>query len=74
MDLHRLLLYLRFMMNPRLHVAALILAVRTARFEDHDFEGAGTPRMAGAVGRSIAIADKLMNRVEEQRPEWLKDI
>ena len=40
-------------------MAALIAAVRTARFEQKDFVGAATPRMMSEISNSISLARRI---------------
>ena len=47
-------------------MASLIAAVRTARFDDREFQGENTPRMRAQVANSLALA-KLLVRTERTR-------
>jgi hypothetical protein len=53
-----------------LQMAALILAVRTVRFEDKEFQGMGSPRFRAQLANSISAAESLFKRACESRPEW----
>jgi hypothetical protein len=53
-----------------LQIAALILAVRTVRFEDREFGGMGSPRFRAQLANSIFAAESLYKRACEYHPEW----
>ena len=50
-----------------LFMAALIAAVRTARFEDREFQGAHSPRMRAQVSNSLALARLVAKVIAEQK-------
>ena len=58
--------------SVRLIMAALIAAVRTARIEDREYMGAGSPRMAAAVANSFQLANRLCAYAEQHWPEWFR--
>ena len=59
--------------SVRLMMAALVAAVRTARFEERESMGAGSPRMAAAVANSFQLANRLCAYAEHHWPEWFPD-
>lgn len=53
-------------------MAALIAAVRTARFEDREFAGATSPRMQAQISNSLALARRLCERAEYSHQQFLE--
>lgn len=51
--------------NTILLMAALIAAVRTARFDAREFEGAHSPRIMSEVYRSLELARIVYRRADE---------
>jgi hypothetical protein len=51
---------LDFALDTRLAIAALILAVRTARCEDREFQGMSSPRVRAALSASLWLSDELL--------------
>ena len=58
--------------STRLLMASLIAAVRTARFEDREYNGAASPRMIAAISNSLELAHRICTYAEMKRPEWFK--
>jgi hypothetical protein len=46
-------------------MAALIAAVRTARFEDREFQGMGSPRVMAQIANSLWLARKIVDRSKD---------
>jgi hypothetical protein len=51
--------------NTVLLMAALIAAVRTARFDASEFEGANSPRIMSEVYQSLQLARLVYRRADE---------
>lgn len=51
--------------NTLLLMAALIAAVRTARFDASEFEGASSPRIVSEVYQSLQLARLVYRRADE---------
>jgi hypothetical protein len=60
-------------MDPRFQIAALTLAVRTARSTTMTPRAAAHQGMRATVWQSMSLADNLYTRAGDQRPEWFKD-
>ena len=59
--------------SVRLMMAVLVAAVRTAKFEEREYMGARSPRMAAAVANSFQLTNRLCAYAERHWPEWFPD-
>jgi hypothetical protein len=56
--------------NTLLLMAALIAAVRTARFDGQELEGMQSPRMRGQIENSLRLAEALWKQAQQRYPSW----